>query len=112
MDYTNNPKNNMQPDVPNFEFLAQLYGTLDGSYVLSNTGIYVTSQSAVPGNRELKEVPPSVREKFDEVDSLIDQGLITGETEGWRQLHVAKEGQAIVQDLGYGFTMQIHMLSV
>ena len=33
LDYTNFPKNNLHPDTPNFETLANLYGTVDGTWV-------------------------------------------------------------------------------
>jgi hypothetical protein len=54
MDYTNNPKNNKQPAEPNFIFLAQLYGTVDGSPVptdnsaggASNSTTTATAQDA------------------------------------------------------------------
>ena len=43
MDYTKNPEKNMQPAYSNFKFLAQLYGTVDGSPVPTDN---TTSASA------------------------------------------------------------------
>lgn len=37
MDYTNDPSVNMQPSESNFIFLADLYGSLDGTYVRNVT---------------------------------------------------------------------------
>ena len=33
LDYTNFPANNLHPDTPNFETLANMYGTVDGTWV-------------------------------------------------------------------------------
>jgi len=121
MDYTNKPEVNMQPDTPNFTFLAQLYGSVDGSIKPGDDGGGDTVQTSqtVSGNgnrRHLREplgrsrpVPESVAAAFDDVDRLVDNGLI--EAEGsWRKLHESKHGAAHEIDAGEGFTIQIHLL--
>lgn len=114
MDYTNNPRNNMQPAQANFDFMAQLYGALDGSYVFNREdGTYVSSQNSLPGgDRKLTAIPDSIRERVDAMDELIDQGLLGEETKGWRQLHVSEGGEGAAIDLGDGFSVLLFKLYV
>ena len=41
LDYTNFPENNLHPDTPNFETLANMYGTTDGTWTKQS---YTTSE--------------------------------------------------------------------
>lgn len=114
----------MQPDTPNFDFLAQLYGTVDGSPVPAPTSdsgqtetTSSTEASGFGGGRHLRRlrpatrpVPDSVVEAFDSVDQQLDSGTGLKGVAGWRKLHETKYGEAHEIDAGDGFTIQIHML--
>lgn len=105
MDYTNNPENNKQPAEPNFKFLAQLYGTVDGSPVPTDdpvtieTNSTVTTSAADPNDveeeedetrswkdvlkfwdrrRQLRQQLSAVAWAVDELDALIDNGSLFG----------------------------------
>lgn len=129
MDYTNQPKSNMQPDTPNFNLLAQLYGTVDGSPVPEFDNGQTAESAAETVNdkknkdggrrRNLREpspplarpVPASVVEAFDNVDRLVNsQNNGLDGMKGWRKLHESMYGEAHEIDAGDGFTIQIHML--
>ena len=130
MDYTNNPEFNMQPDTPNFIFLAQLYGTVDGSPVPAREGTGgVEAAQTVPGDsgpgnnrrggtRGLRKVsgsrsrsvPAAVFAAFDDLDRLVDNGLVGTVEQGWRKLHESEHGEAHEVDVGNGFLVQIHLL--
>lgn len=64
MDYTNNPENNMAPDDTNYIFLADLYGSFDGTYTSppEPVGGTVEASEAVPkidtGNSTVSEHEP------------------------------------------------------
>jgi hypothetical protein len=115
----------MQPDTPNFDFLAQLYGTVDGSPVPAPTSesgqteaASTTESTGFGGGRRLRRlrpaaarpVPNSVVEAFDNVDQLLDSGTGVKGVTGWRKLHETNYGEVYEIDAGDGFTIQIHML--
>jgi hypothetical protein len=139
MDYTNNPENNMQPAEPNYKFLSQLYGTVDGSpvptddttAVEANASANATTAEPEPaaesdkrdwkdifglgGKRRaltvnIKSLPPSVALALGDIDQMVDNGLFGSENGAWRKLHESPHGHAHEMDLGHGFTVQIHVL--
>jgi alpha-D-ribose 1-methylphosphonate 5-phosphate C-P lyase len=113
MDYTNNPENNMQPAYANFKFLAELYGTVDGSPVPTDDNAAVESSSAVNGTgggRDRRLLPAHIVEALRNVDVMADNGMVTAEQYGWRKLHDSVHAHAHVMDLGDGYTVQIHIL--
>lgn len=133
MDYTNKPEVNMQPDTPNFTFLAQLYGTVDGSPVPVDepeTGTVQASEAIINdtkgkkggGKRSLRQqtaahgnspktVPATVASAFDEIDHLFDEDSFSIiRKNGWRKLHESKQGGLYELDMEDGFTIQIHLL--
>jgi hypothetical protein len=140
MDYTSRPENNMQPALPNFEFLTVLYGSIDGTIPQggSSTGTpsVQSAQDVEPddednddkksknkddrrrGRRSLikKVLPPEIELALDEIDALADSGMIDVDTmrqrKGWRLLHASEHGQAHEIDLGDGYVVQLHMLGV
>jgi hypothetical protein len=69
MDYTNNPKNNMQPSALNFKFLAELYGTFDGKYTPTNNSTVIESSSPVSPDNS------SEKPKHDDDDEYEDHPL-------------------------------------
>jgi len=135
MDYTNNPEVNMQPATPNFNFLAQLYGTVDGSPIpATDSGNVQSSTQDVSGSgggggrrflrksshatstatisAGMRSVPAPVMAAFDDIDQVVDNWMVDSEQErqGWRKLHESEHGEAHEVDLGDGFVVQIHML--
>lgn len=50
MDYTNQPENNMSPNEQNYKFLADLYGSLDGSYIQSGNMTIESSVVVAPSD--------------------------------------------------------------
>jgi hypothetical protein len=117
MDYTNRPGNNKQPAKPNFMFLAQLYGTIDGSPI-PETSAAVKMAEAVDeggkgksGGRALSEkLPPAVAAALKDINLMIDSGLIGTKNEGWWKLHETPHGEVHEIDLGDGFVVQLHLL--
>ena len=125
MDYTINPEANMQPDTPNFNFLAQLYGTVDGSPVPTPGSRNVQSATQdFSGRRALQKashststysrrsVPAAIMVAFDDIDHVVNNWMVGSkqEQQGWRKLHKSKHGEVHEVDLGDGFVVQIHML--
>lgn len=128
MDYTRNPKNNMQPAQPNFEFLATLYGTIDGSIQPGGTSVQ-SAQDVGPDNQNDKSnkkdknkgkrslvrkvLPPEIELALDEIDAIADSGTISNTNrKGWRRLKFSEHGESHEIDLGNGFVVQLHMLGV
>ena len=115
----------MQPDTPNFEFLAVLYGTSTTPAGQTQSASSTAAQASGAndgtndGTRRLRQgmrpagtrpVPDSVVEAFDNVDLLLDSGTGWTGVPGWRKLHESKYGEAREMYAGDGFTIQIHML--
>jgi hypothetical protein len=129
MDYTNNPEVNKQPAYANFEFLAQLYGTVDGSPVPTDNTTAVVSaanNTVAPvnqGNGSWKDkfkhlggnrrrlLPHNIAMALTEIDAIADRGTYLSEKQGWRILHESSVGHAYEYDLGNGYSVQIHALN-
>ena len=128
MDYTNRPEVNKQPVYANFKFLAQLYGTLDGSPVPTDNTTAVESAAnnteapvsegkgswkdkfkSLGGNRR-RLLPTNVAMALTEIDSIADKGTYLSEMHGWRILHESSYGHAYEYDLADGYSVQIHAL--
>ena len=107
MDYTSNPRANKQPSVDNFNFLVQLYGTVDGSTVVSSTESIPFTRG---GNRralETEELPADVLDAWYEMDAMVSNRALP---DGARMLHESDHGQAFELDVGDGYTIRTHML--
>jgi hypothetical protein len=66
MDYTNRPGVNKQPDTSNYEFLADLYGTVDGSNWTSSIETippYQEGQTQVP-TQDMQTMPPMTTQPY------------------------------------------------
>jgi len=117
LDYTNNYKNNKSPDTINYEFLAKLYGTVDGSAQASSAveGGYGRRMNK-RGERNLFEnVKNEVRRaelvaNWQKISSQIENGVIPSQHEGWRLLHRSSYGEAHEIDLGEDYSLQVHLL--
>ena len=55
MDYTNDFRANMQPDIVNYEFLAELYGTVDGVSAGQSVSIESQGDARPPGDEVEKQ---------------------------------------------------------
>ena len=125
MDYTTIPRTNQRPDTSNFEFLAVMYGTVDGTRTptepsTDNSVGWDSSGSPAfnpwwedrrernlrgsHGNRE-RLFSASVKEAY---RAAMDDF----EHPSWRKLHESDYGRALEMDLGEGFRLQAHMLKV
>jgi len=120
LDYTNNYSGNKTPDTSNYEFLAKLYGTLDGS---GNAETSSVVQDGTRLRRRMKQgrerqlfekVEDEVRRseliaKWQIISSQIESGYVPSH-EGWRLLHRTSYGEAHEIDLGETYTLQVHLL--
>lgn len=131
MDYTNKPEVNKQPAYANFKFLAQLYGTVDGSPVPTDNSTAVESEAISTeapvsedkenwkdkfknlfGNRRRRLLPSHVAMALSDIDSIADSGSYrSDEMHRWRLLHESSFGHAYEYDLGDGYSVQIHALN-
>jgi hypothetical protein len=117
MDYTNHPEVNKQPAYANFKFLAQLYGTVDGSPVPTYDAVAVESGlNNTSARRNLSTIgrrllPPNIVAALANIDSIVDNGTYRSEKSGWRILHESSYGHAHEIDLGNGFTVQVHAMN-
>ena len=73
MDYTNQPENNMSPDVTNFEALADMYGVVQGS-AASSTSIKTAQENPSDGVNGMP-VPNLLVEKEEETRSKPHESL-------------------------------------
>ena len=106
----------------NFQFLAQLYGTID-----LDSGNYATETIQSGGenggerrkrelqvredNGKMTHVPAQVLTLFDDLDAIVDDLSSSGKArEGWRMLRESTHGEMHEIDAGGGYTISIHML--
>ncbi|GKZ00089.1 hypothetical protein MPSEU_000962300 [Mayamaea pseudoterrestris] len=114
MDYTNNPSVNMQPDVTNFEFLAQLYGTVPGSATLP------PETSSPFGNRRslstttIKSndtIPEWIMDKWRLMENDMELHSHGSEARnGWRLLHENEFGESHELNIGQGYSIRVEKL--
>ena len=130
MDYTNRPQNNMHPDTMNFDFLFELYGTVPGSAVESQSSVVNEEDSSATttqedatkekggGKRSLlrsqqqQRLPHRVLRSLEEVDNEIEQGFSAFTPEnGWKLLHQTEHGEAYEKPIDDGsYRVQVHFL--
>lgn len=122
MDYTTRPETNMQPDRSNFEFLAEIYGTV-GEITSETNGEKAARAGPGSGDQNRKgrrnlirrmparyqAVPEDIMNAFDDVDLLIDNGMVH-QVKGWRRLHESPHGETHAIDVGDGLTIEIGIL--
>lgn len=125
MDYTSRPEKNKQPAEPNFQFLTKLYGSIDGTIPQGGTS---TDTLSLPSSRDTNDrrlrgrsptsnvLPSEIERALDEIDALVDLGMIgaeikgTSQRKGWRLLHASEQRWTHEIDLGDGYAVQLHML--
>lgn len=109
MDYTNNPSVNRQPDVTNFQFLADLYGTVPGSATLPPATVEPTG-----GRRGLSDtevIPEWILDKWRLLDDELERHAHGAEERhGWRVLHQHALGEAYEVDIGEGYSIRVEKL--
>lgn len=125
LDYTTRYEGNKSPDESLYQFLADLYGTVDGSGS-------VEAKAAAPKGGESRErrmkhqraddhrhLFESVKSEsrrlellsvWNEIESLVVTGFVGSESEGWSLLHRTAYGEAHEIDLGDNYAVQIHLL--
>jgi hypothetical protein len=119
LDYTNNFAGNERPDDFLYNFLADLYGTVDGlprNKTSSNGG---SSGRRLRRSRIKKGLFSSVYDphrrqellsRWDEINFLVVNGFVASESEGWRRLHHTEYGSAHEIQLDDTYKVQVHML--
>jgi hypothetical protein len=120
LDYTNNFAGNERPDEFLYNFLADLYGTVDG---LPRNKTSSNGESS--GQRRLRRsrinrglfssvYDPHRRQellsRWDEINFLVVNGFVASESEGWRRLHHNEYGSAHEIQLDDTYKVQVHML--
>jgi len=130
----------MSPDQGNYEYLTELYGSVDGSIPAGGgndggDGGGTAEQSKEEGNRRdrrglMQTVKTRPRQmlfhtvkdetrrlellsRWNEIDELVNssnKGRRLEERVGWRLLHRTEYGEAHEIDLGESYKAQIHML--
>lgn len=133
LDYTNNYSGNSKPDDTNYEYLTELYGTVDGS-IPAGSGIAgdgssegaadssANSPEQNVGNRGRRSLFRAVENeyrrrdletKWKEIDEIVNDTSRSRRleaVEGWRLLHRSLYGEAHEIDLGDNYRVQVHML--
>lgn len=132
LDYTNNFEGNKSPDQGLYEYLANLYGSIDGSisagYRNQDVGADTEAPVADGSRRRLSSSKSGQRVLFHDVaDKLKRQTLLSKwyeideivnssnrrkliEQSGWRLLHENQYSEAHEIDLGDDYKVQVHML--
>lgn len=119
MDYTNNPEANMMPGTYNYEFLADMYGTVPGSATSpeQRNRMLRTRRAPEEEHQELQRIPEEIPEwvmaKWRELDEETENhshGTERRLGSGWRVLHESEHGEAHEIDIGQGYRIQVHKL--
>lgn len=115
LDYSNNPYANMHPDVVNFEFLEQMYGTLPNA---TSTTQRVTTASTEEGNNnnnnnETYSLPSWVTNTWSAISQEFYYNNNKAKSEihtGWRLLVENEFAELHEIILGGGYTIQVALL--
>jgi hypothetical protein len=105
MDYTDNPAANESPDLSNFEFLENLYGSFPGRQrdLLLESG----------GLRTEKRIPNNIRTKVKELGAVFER-CRGGEhhEKGWRLLKRSNHAEVHEISLGEDWVIKLTKLLV
>jgi hypothetical protein len=116
LDYTNNFAGNERPDDFLYNFLADLYGTVDGLPRNKTSNGESSGRRLRRINRGLfsSVYDPHRRQellsRWDEINFLVVNGFVASESEGWRRLHRTEYGLAHEIQLDDTYKVQVHML--
>ena len=133
LDYTNNFSGNKSPDDFLYNFLSELYGSVDGSIApnvtSANNGDGSTASQSKGGRRQVRRSPSSVRRstklfssvtdenrrrillsRWEEINKVVTNGFRASDREGWRLLHKTEYGEAHEIELDEVYTVQVHAL--
>jgi hypothetical protein len=99
MDYTKNPKSSMHPDVTNFEFLAAIYGSIDGTIRAgassNSTGISRSNGTEVNSSNGGVSRQLRPQRTTDSMHKAVKQDYDSKEIAGW----ISKRIQSFHQKL-------------
>jgi hypothetical protein len=102
MDYTDNPAANESPDLSNFEFLEELYGTLPGRQ---------RARWLEPERSDEKRIPDDIRAIWKEVVPVFENGE-HHENKGWRLLKRSNQSEVHEISFGKGWVLRMTKLLV
>ena len=132
MDYSNNFSGNKSPDEFLYNFLTDLYGSVDGSRApnITKSGDGGTTANQSPGSRRLRNyrnfgqhrdrrlfssvANDSRREylenRWNAINVLVSNGFKKSDREQWRLLHRTEFGEAHEIDLDEEYKVRVHLL--
>ena len=133
LDYTNNFSGNKSPDDFLYNFLTDLYGSVDGSIApnvtTADNGDGSTASQSPGERRQLRqstsrknrstELFSSVTDvsrrrellrRWEEINAAVVNGFKASDREGWRLLHQTEYGEAHEIELDEEYTVQVHAL--
>ncbi|KAL7535150.1 hypothetical protein ACHAWF_005072 [Thalassiosira exigua] len=116
MDYTERPENNMHPDTPNFQSLAELYGLVDGTSLkvqklqTSDGGERGRSLGDAGGDEDEFERYAARLSDPIAVSSLRGHDKVSGEEGSWRLLRKTGTAELHERRLGDGYSIRASLL--
>lgn len=121
MDYTSNPVNNQSPNTVNYQFLADLYGTVPNDRQRKlrqkqrQQQQFQKKDEKESFNLEMEDAveqfPSWLRSKLNNaVSSLENRKDGDSVEDGWKLLHRHEHGEAHQMELGEGYSVQVHLL--
>jgi len=125
MDYTQTPSANMQPGPANFEFLAEMYGTVNGEFSNSDTGENDSANNN--GGRHLlrknlmsstqtpkmMDSPTDVSNKIrQEVSKIQKRSDGKEHLDGWFEEHRSEFGSLHTKYFGNGHSVRVAKILV
>mmetsp|Transcript_14870 Transcript_14870/g.30347 ORF Transcript_14870/g.30347 Transcript_14870/m.30347 type:complete len:345 (+) Transcript_14870:43-1077(+) len=122
MDYTRTPSDNMQPGPENFDFLAQMYGTVNGGSGNSDSnptnnggGRGLLRKLWTPSTQTPKvlDIPTDVLEKITQEVSIMEKRTDGQEhLDGWFEEHRSEFGSLHTKYFGDGYSVRVAKLLV
>ena len=118
MDYTRTPSENMQPGAENFDFLAQMYGTVNGGIGNSenNGGRGLLRKPWTPSTKahpKVVDMPTELSDKIRREVSKIEKRTDGQEhLDGWFEEHRSEYGSLHTMYFGDGHSVMVAKLLV
>lgn len=116
LDYTRTPKNNLHPDVTNFNRLVSLYGTTTRRNLLGNTTRHSRLRNGRSSNvRTPGPLSSKVLSTYEEAIKELEGDMVsiksaTRSSSGWRLLETHSGGSKYARYLGEGYALHVHAL--
>ena len=107
LDYTRTPKNNLHPDISNFNRLKTIYGVTTRRHLLGKG-----NSSNVRTRRPLSsKVMAAYEEAIQELEGkMVSIREANRTSSGWRLLGTHAGGSRYTRNLGEGYTLNVHAL--